>query len=209
MRVIRVLLIGGTSHVGKSTLAQALADQLGGDHVSTDSLARHPGRPWATSHGPFPEHVATHYLSLSIDELTTEYLRHYQRLWPRVEEIVATRAADARARPLILEGSGVLPHRVAALKTPDTAAVWLTASTGVLRERMYSASRFAGLAAEEKVIVEKFLGRTERYDRLTLSAVSSLGFTSIDASEAPSTAELVKQCLQREPATLQSRPCAR
>ena len=77
MREIRVLLIGGTSHVGKSTLAKALAARLGGEHVSTDTLARHPGRPWATSSGPFPRHVAAHYLSLSVDELTTEQLRHY------------------------------------------------------------------------------------------------------------------------------------
>jgi 2-phosphoglycerate kinase len=196
VRENRVLLIGGTSHVGKSTLAQALAAELGGDHVSTDSLARHPGRPWATSHGPFPEHVATHYLSLSVDQLTTEYLHHYQRLWPHIEEIVATRATDTTARPLILEGSGVLPHRVAALKTPNTAAMWLTASTSVLRDRIYSASRFDELAADEKVIVEKFLGRTERYDQLILSAVSSLGFTSIDTSAAPSTADLTERCLQ-------------
>jgi 2-phosphoglycerate kinase len=195
VREVRVVLIGGTSHVGKSTLAQALAARLGGDHVSTDSLARHPGRPWATSHGPFPEHVATHYLSLSPDELIAEYLRHYQRLRPRIEEIVTTRATDTGARPLILEGSGVLPHRVAALKTPNTAAVWLTASAGVPRNRIYSASRLDELADEQKVIVEKFLRRTERYDQLILSAASSLGFTSIDTSAAPSTTELTKQCL--------------
>jgi hypothetical protein len=44
--------------------------------------------------------------------------------------------------------------------------------------------------------MERFLRRTERYDRLTLSTVSSLGFTSIDTGAAPSTAEPVKQSLQ-------------
>ena len=42
----RILLIGGTSHVGKSTLAQLLALKLGWNYRSTDKLARHPGRPW-------------------------------------------------------------------------------------------------------------------------------------------------------------------
>ncbi len=193
MRDVRVVLIGGTSHVGKSTLARALAAGLGWEHVSTDGLARHPGRPWATSNGPFPGHVAAHYLSLSVDELTTEQLRHYQRLWPRIREIVAARATDTGARRLILEGSGVLPDRVAALKTPNTAAVWLTASAEALRDRIYSASRFDERAAEEKVIVEKFLGRTERYDQLILSAVSRLGLARIDTSSAPSAAELMRQ----------------
>ncbi len=73
---------------------------------------------------------------------------------------MATRATDTGAGRLILEGSGVLPHRVAALKPPNTAAVWLTASADVLRARIYLASRFDELAAEEKVIVEKFLGRS-------------------------------------------------
>jgi hypothetical protein len=107
---------------------------------------------------------------------------------------VTARATDTGQ--LILEGSGVLPHRVAALRTPNTAAVWLTASADVLKDRIYSASRFDERAAEEKAMVEKFLGRTERYGELILSAVSSLGFASIDTSAAPSTAELIKQCFQ-------------
>jgi shikimate kinase len=194
VRDIKVLLIGGTSHTGKSTLAQVLAAKLGGEHVSTDSLARHPGRPWATSSGPFPEHLRTHYLSLSVDELTTEQLRHYQRLWPRIEAMAAARATDRGARRLVLEGSGVLPQHAAALKS--AATVWLTASADVLRDRIYSASRFDELAPEEKVIVEKFLGRTNQYDQLMLSAVTSLGLTSIDTSAAPATEELMEQCLR-------------
>lgn len=42
----RVILIGGSSHAGKSTLAQALAAELGWSYGSTDKRARHPGRPW-------------------------------------------------------------------------------------------------------------------------------------------------------------------
>ena len=193
---IGVLLIGGTSHAGKSTLAQALASRPGWEHLSTDSLARHPGRPWATGSGPFPEHVATHYLSLSIDELTTEQLRHYQRLWPRIEELATTRATGTGLPRLIIEGSGILPERVTALNSPGTAAVWLTASASVLRSRIHSASRFDELTARQKVIVEKFLGRTERYNQLILDAVRDLGLASIDTSTAPAPAELIGQCRQ-------------
>ena len=42
----RVILIGGSSHTGKSTAAREIAGRLGWSHLSTDSLARHPGRPW-------------------------------------------------------------------------------------------------------------------------------------------------------------------
>ncbi len=195
MRDIRVLMIGGTSHAGKSTLAESLAARFGWDHVSTDRLGRHPGRPWATSSGPFPEHLATHYRSLRVDELTAEQLRHYCRLWTRVEALVTGHAASPGSGRLVIEGSGILPGRFAALKIPQTAAVWLTASADVLRDRIYSASRFHGLTAEEKLVVDKFLGRTQRYDQLILNAVSSLGLPSIDTTAA-SPGELMQQCLR-------------
>lgn len=196
MRNVRVLLLGGTSHVGKSTLAWALASRLGWQLISTDHLARHPGRPWATSSGPFPQHLAAHYLSLSADELTGEQLRHYERLWPRIEALVTAHAADASAGGLIVEGSGVLPECVAALRSPDTAAVWLTASAAVLRDRIYFASRFRERTAAEKAIVEKFLARTNRYNQLIVRAADSHGFASIDTSAAPPTSELILCCLQ-------------
>lgn len=40
-----ILLIGGTSHTGKSTLAAAWAEAHGARVVHTDLLKRHPGRP--------------------------------------------------------------------------------------------------------------------------------------------------------------------
>ena len=58
MRTVAVVLIGGTSHVGKSTVARALATSLGFRHVSTDRLARHPGRPWTTTRPHVREHYA-------------------------------------------------------------------------------------------------------------------------------------------------------
>src|SRR5215468_118437 len=58
-----VILIGGTSHTGKSTVAKRIAERLGAICVSTDSLARHPGRPWPAAR-EVPPHVVEHYLQL-------------------------------------------------------------------------------------------------------------------------------------------------
>ena len=75
---LRVVFIGGTSHVGKSTLAESLAARLGWTRISTDTLARHPGRPWRPAPEKVPDHVAEHYLSLSVNELLKDVLRHYR-----------------------------------------------------------------------------------------------------------------------------------
>ena len=62
----RILLIGGASHVGKSTLAHSLASHLDCNYYSTDKLARHPGRPWQSEPKDIPQHVAEHYQLRSI-----------------------------------------------------------------------------------------------------------------------------------------------
>lgn len=99
---VAVILVGGTSHVGKSTVARALATELGWRQVSTDRLARHPGRPWTTDR---PQ-VHEHYARLSIEQLTDQQLAHYQRMWPLVEELVRDALAPGRGGR-VLEGSGV------------------------------------------------------------------------------------------------------
>ena len=121
MRDARVLLVGGTSNVGKSTLSLVLARRLGFEYLSTDRMARHPGRPWPTPDHPVPEHVVDHYTSRTPDQLVTSLLDHYARLWPRVEELITAHAAAGTG--LVLEGSGLWPTYVAALTAPHTAAV--------------------------------------------------------------------------------------
>ena len=63
----RVILIGGSSHVGKSTLGRSITEQFGGRYLSTDNLSRHPGRPWVNANKNYiPKQVAEHYRTLSI-----------------------------------------------------------------------------------------------------------------------------------------------
>jgi predicted kinase len=64
---IGVVLIGGTSNVGKSTVADEVAARLRFERWSTDSLARHPGRPWRTDGDELPPHAAEHYRDLTVD----------------------------------------------------------------------------------------------------------------------------------------------
>jgi 2-phosphoglycerate kinase len=194
MHDLRVFLLGGTSHVGKSTLADALASHPGWSRISTDALARHPGRPWTTNQRPVPEHVDAHYRTLSTDELTEQQLHHYEQLWPRVEALIENHATDTTTERLVLEGSGVLPERVAALNLPHVAALWLTSGAATLRERIYAASRHDELSPTEQLLVENFLARSVRYQQRMLKAIDRIGLTSIDTSSDPSVKELLHRC---------------
>ena len=86
----RAILIGGSSHTGKSTLGRALSAKLGWSYLATDRLARHPGRPWVGINGQaIPAHVVEHYRDLSAEALLLDVLSHYAKnVLPQVEWIV-------------------------------------------------------------------------------------------------------------------------
>ncbi|NUP23080.1 MAG: hypothetical protein HOZ81_44880 [Streptomyces sp.] len=190
-----MVLIGGTSHTGKSTVARAVADRLGFDCRSTDKLARHPGRPWRTAEWEPPPHVAEHYATLDVDELIRSVLDHYARLWPRIEELIADRAT-ADAPGLVLEGSALWPARVAGLTTdPRTRAVWLTADETVLRERMRASAGYDELPDPERYLVDKFLARAGRFQSLMAEAVDARGLACID-TDGRSVGELADRVME-------------
>ncbi|MFF2812022.1 hypothetical protein ACFVT2_33580 [Streptomyces sp. NPDC058000] len=196
MRGVRVVLIGGTSNVGKSTVAQVVAERLKFTYRSTDRLARHPGRPWRTPERAVPAHVAEHYATLPVDELIDSVLDHYARLWPRIEALITAHATgEAAETGLVLEGSALWPTRVAGLTVPHTAAVWLAADQGVVRSRVHAGGGYPTATAEERQLMDKFLARTERYQELMLSVVHRLGLDCLDAGDGRSPGELADAVL--------------
>jgi 2-phosphoglycerate kinase len=197
MSDVRVVIIGGSSNVGKTTLANHLSEKLGWRRISTDYLARHPGRPWRTPPETVPEHVAEHYLSLSLDQLITDVLRHYRSLWPQIEAFITEHATNPSGEGLVIEGSALWPESVAGLKLDHVSAHWLTASDELFQSRIYETSRFSELAGRDRAMVQKFLERTLRYNELMRESARRLGLPIIDVEKAASLDELGSLCLRR------------
>ncbi|MEO1183901.1 MAG: 2-phosphoglycerate kinase [Cyanobacteria bacterium J06636_27] len=169
----RIILIGGSSHVGKSTLAQSLANKLNWNYISTDKLARHPGRPWIQSNKKFiPKHVVEHYQNLSVEELFTDVILHYEKnVLPLIEDIVLSEEF------LIVEGSALYPELVKNLVSEkDIRAIFLTGSEQLFRNRIYQESNFNNVGEEEKYLIEKFIQRTLLYNQRMMESVDNLGF---------------------------------
>ena len=192
---LRVILIGGSSHAGKSTLADALAAKLGWTQISTDKLARHPGRPWGAEPQQVPDHVAEHYLSLSVRELIEDVLQHYKvNVWPQVEAIVMAAATDTSKERIIVEGSALWPEFVATLDVANLAAIWLTANDAVLEQRIRTASQYRTKSPREKRMVDKFLERSLLYNAQMIDAIRQHRLVSMDVNAA-SVDELTQRCL--------------
>jgi 2-phosphoglycerate kinase len=173
----RILLIGGASHVGKSTLAQRLAADRGWDYRATDQLARHPGRPWQAKPKQVPNHVADHYRLLSADELVADVLRHYREMvWPSIAAIVNDRATDR----LILEGSALLPELVNTLNLANIAAIWLTATNEFLSGRINAESDYGSRSPSEKILIDQFVARKNLFNERIIHTVNQLCLPSVD-----------------------------
>jgi 2-phosphoglycerate kinase len=195
----RVILIGGSSHAGKSTLGIALASKLGWSYRSTDKLARHPGRPWLGADGKaIPEHVAEYYRDLFVDALFLDVLSHYEKnVLPIVEVIVSSHVSAKSTECLILEGSALWPEFVANLVSLNgVKAIWLTARNELFQNRIKGESNFVNLCKDEKHLIQKFLDRTLFYNKHMRDEVERLGFMCIDVESVLTADELLKKCME-------------
>jgi hypothetical protein len=183
----RALLIGGTSHAGKSMSARLMSVAPNCTCVSTDYLARHPGRPWADPPRTVPAHVAEHYRTLSPEELLADVLRHYgENVWPQVLEIVDGHVAGPSCDVLVVEGSAVWPEFYAAsalAHRPEVQAFWVTAPERELERRIRINSRYAERTLAERGLIDRFIARTLLYNERMLEAVDRLGLVCVSCGE--------------------------
>ena len=189
MERVKLILIGGTSHVGKSTLGHRLAEELGWNYLSTDQLARHPGRPWRVGDRQIPDDVADHYTRLSVSELVESVLSHYRgNVWPIIDAIVRSRLNNPFDLGLVLEGSAILPDLLRTAGCTRVAAIWLTAPDSLITERIKRSSDYETLAAKERGLVDAFLQRTLAIDGMLRDSPDTnrqnlLDASSVDSSE--------------------------
>ncbi|KQX60479.1 MULTISPECIES: AAA family ATPase [Ensifer] len=180
------ILIAGSSHVGKSTLAGALAGSLGRELISTDALGRHPGRPWPSVR---PE-VAEYYASLTDDTIHWFLKVHHENMWPRIRQIIDNHRQ--RAKPFVLEGAALRPEYVAELDPGSVTAVFLYADDDFLRQRMLDEARRDERYEQKAGIINKFIERSLRENRDMLQSARAADIRCVDVA-APGAVEAVVQ----------------
>jgi 2-phosphoglycerate kinase len=204
----RVILIGGTSHTGKTTIALALANTLHWSYASTDKMARHPGRPWNENPDSIPEQVVEHYLGLSTTELLDNVLDHYgHTVWPLAESLISTHSTDHSAGCLVIEGSALWPEYVARISHENVAAIWLTASNEFLENRIVKSSGYTGKSEHEKNLISRFIQRSLIYNEKMLQAISKLDLLKLDVESlnpADHSQEIILRLLSTQSASNQS-----
>jgi 2-phosphoglycerate kinase len=194
MKDVRVILVGGTSHAGKSSVAHLLAARPGWTSESTDRLGRHPGRPWRDE-GEVPPHVREHFLTLDDAALLESVIAHYRNMLPSIVALVRKHVDDPGAPRLVLEGSGIWPDTIAPLLSSEVAGLWLTIPDALLTARMFCESRHAERDAEGQRLIERFRDRAVNFNRAMMERVEALGLQSLEVREGRTVEEVAAECL--------------
>lgn len=188
----KTLLIGGTSHMGKSTLAAHLATITSAKTLATDHLARHPGRPWKDSPELIPPHVKDHYQLLEIDELIEDVLAHYRRLWPQI--LASTTASETQHQ--IIEGSAIWPDWIAPHLGENVQAIWLVGEPRLIKERIYQNSKYSEKSSAEQFLIDKFCQRSINFNAKLKTQLEKWALPCINITHSSEITRLSQQCLE-------------
>ncbi len=190
----RVIAISGTSNLGKTTLASAVATTLSWPQISTDTLARHPGRPWTLADAELPSHVVAHYDQNLPTSLTDQQLDHFHRIEPLVTDAV-TRALEAHPDGVVVEGSAVLPSARAAWMA-EAHLTLLVGSAGFIWDRIRHESGYATQPVSARKRIERFRDRSVLYQERVLADLEDDSCILELTKDVP-VADLVKLVLAR------------
>ncbi|MGQ2950110.1 MAG: hypothetical protein ACT6RN_06575 [Agrobacterium sp.] len=185
------ILIAGTSHVGKSTLAGLLSEKLGCEAISTDSLARHPGRPWPG----IPAPVEDYYTQLSAETIHWFLKVHHQNIWPLIRSLIDN--TSGTGNPAIFEGAALRPEFISPLLGGTVAGVFLHAGNDFLLERMRSHAQYDDATASQRRIMDAFIARSLRENTEMLASAQQHHLPVVDVTKPQALETLVADLAAR------------
>jgi len=153
----KVILVGGSPRVGKSTVGALLSAKLGFPCLSTDDIGEvlqtvcdiNPMRGYE-----YPEYYARREKQQLIDDIAA----YHRKLEPAIARLVEIHSSWGD--PLILEGWALYPELVRRLENDQVFSVWLIAQEGLLAQRVRTSTSFYALAKEPEKVIENYLHRS-------------------------------------------------
>lgn len=188
MQAKKSLLITGTSHVGKTTLANTLSETWCVELLHTDKMGRHPGRPWPKVK-PF---IGEFFERLSAETVFQFLLIHHQNMWRYVEPLIQKKVSEDKG--FVFEGCALRPEYISSLLGDSLQAVCLTADVAFITDRIHASSEFETLSIKHQLIVDAFIDRSLRDNALQVEKAAEFGIPCTDVGD-PSALQSLKHNL--------------
>lgn len=174
-----MVLIGGPPGAGKTTLARAIAAELGFGWTSGDDLASAARGVTEPDTRPGLHRVAggpDYFTERTPASLIEDAMAQEEAMWPGVERVIEMHAKHPAARPPIVIDWWLLPpDRVAAIDVGGVASLWLVVDADVLEDRERRNDFWKGSTDPERMLAN-FMERSRWRNDLVDRMAESLGF---------------------------------
>jgi 8-oxo-dGTP pyrophosphatase MutT (NUDIX family) len=189
VRYPKVIYLGGTPMLGKTTAARILASRLGYSSISTDDIGVAVG---AVTKRDRPEiDHREYYIVNSLEDLIQDINAGHEHKWPATRAVI--RRHEAWDYPLVIEGYALRPSYVHSL-TGDISGVFLVADEALIEKRV-RASDFSEGASDVELMIERYCARSFWYNAMLREEVARLGLKALEISDGMQPEEIVDQCL--------------
>jgi len=165
MQKQKVILIGGSPRVGKSTAAALLASKLIRPCVSTDDIGE--ALQSMLDIGPIKGYPYPDYYALRTpQQLVDDIVAYHKKVEPAIARLVEVHSNWGS--PLVMEGWALYPEFVCGIENEQVFSVWLIAEPGLFESRMRANSSFLDNAAQPEKVIEGYLYRSEWHNKTLL-----------------------------------------
>ncbi len=199
MGIARVILIGGASLAGKTTLSLALSARLKYACFSTDDIGTalhaittpesHPN-----VHARRGSGSAQYYLETPLERLMDDDQQELAAIWPAAASIIRQHATWRC--PAVIEGIALLPDRVAAARFSNVTPLWLEIDESLLRERLRCDVDFLRWSKGDAKLLDRFVRRSARYNQIWTDVARRAGFRMMQVRDGVSSGELCDEAMR-------------
>ena len=190
----KVILIGGSPMVGKTTAAVSLAAKLAYQCISTDDI----GEVLQTIADINPmrgQNYLDYYSDNEKSKLIDDIINYHKILEPAINRLIEIHSAWGRGKPMIMEGWALYPNNLKNTNE-NVFTIWLVADKNLLRTRFIANESFYKNARDPEKVIENYVFRSEWHNNLILEQCKANNQVYILVKEDSSTDEIVASILK-------------
>ena len=194
-----VILIGGAPLVGKTVVGRKLAVRFEYGCLSADDLA--DGIIAVTNSQTHP-HLHSlefkdhrrYFMTHTVARMVTDARYRHEACWPALKSVIMKHAGGYE--PLVIEGWGLLPDKVAQLDEAGIKSLWLTAEREGFEQRVRGQSEFFDETAMKDHFMRQFIERSVRYNDEIRQEAESNHLPVVEVALSAGVEDIVEMCMK-------------
>jgi 2-phosphoglycerate kinase len=190
----KVIIIGGSPMIGKTTLAIEIASKYKYSCISTDDIGE--SLRAVINDKLFNPMLNTdykdYYQNKTIDELINDCKIQHEKYHPSILAVI--NAHLNWGHPIVIEGWNLYPEIIKSIKSEKICSIWLIASEELLKERLNNNKNFYKDAKNPELLKTNYLNRSLWHNKIIEEQAIQNDMRIIKISKEKSFNSIFKEC---------------